>query len=140
MRVYCDMIGDLFHFGHVNLLRQAKELGAVVVVGIMSDKDAEGYKRKPILTMEERKIAIEACRYVDEVIPDCPYPITEEFLDKYKIDYLVHGDDYSEETIDKWYSVPKRLGRLKILPYTKGISTTEILRRITTIYGKDLES
>lgn len=130
MRVYCDMVGDLFHYGHVNFLKEAKKIGSYVIVGLMSDNEAEAYKRRPILNIEERKREIEGCKYVDEVIIDCPCPITEEFMRKHKIDYVLHGDDYSEEDIEKWYSVPKRQNKLKLVPYTKGISSSEIIDRI----------
>jgi cytidyltransferase-like protein len=124
------MVGDLFHCGHVNFLKEAKGSGDYLIVGLMSDREAEAYKRRPILNIAERRIEIEACRYVDLVVPDCPCPVTEEFIRKYKIDLVVHGDDYSEEDIEKWYSVPKKLNMLRIVPYTKGISTTEIIDRI----------
>jgi len=130
MRVYCDMIGDLFHCGHVNFLKEAKKFGNFLIVGLMSDKEAESYKRKPILTMDERKKEIEGCRYVDLVVTNCPCPITEEFIRKYDIDFVLHGDDYSDEDIIKWYSIPKKLNKLRIVPYTKGISTSEIIKRI----------
>ena len=134
MRVYCDLVGDLFHYGHVNFLREAAKIGDFVIVGLMSDASVEAYKRKPILTMEERQIEIEGCRYVNLVIPNCPCPITEEFIEKHQIDYVLHGDDFDEAEIDKWYAVPKRLQKLKIVPYTKGISSTEIIERILKQY------
>ena len=54
IKVYVDMCGDLFHYGHVNLLESAKKLGDYLLVGIHSDSTIESYKRKPILNMEER--------------------------------------------------------------------------------------
>ena len=67
--VYGDMIGDMFHRGHVNFLRRMAELGDKVIVGVISDKTCETYKRTPVCTVEERMAVIEACKYADEIIP-----------------------------------------------------------------------
>ncbi len=74
-RVYVDMVGDLFHAGHVRLLAAAREHGDQLVVGVLSDETAAAYKRRPIMTLSERVAVVEACRHVDEVIPDAPYAV-----------------------------------------------------------------
>jgi glycerol-3-phosphate cytidylyltransferase-like family protein len=106
-----------------------------LIVGLHSDAVIASYKRVPILTLEERVAAVQACRYVDEVIPDAPLKITEEWIEKYQIDVVVHGDDISQENMLYWYEVPIRMGIFKTVPYTKGISTTEIIKRITDRYN-----
>lgn len=74
MIVYADMVGDLFHLGHIKLLQRVKALGNILIVGVNKDKDVESYKRTPTLTLEERTQVIQACRYVDKVIsPATPY-------------------------------------------------------------------
>ena len=78
--VYGDMVGDMFHKGHVNLLRRMSEMGEKVIIGIISDENCETYKRTPICTLEERMAVIQACKYVDEVIPNAPLIVTEEFM------------------------------------------------------------
>ena len=65
---YIDMVGDLFHFGHVNQIKNVYDLGYDVVIGIHSDETVESYKRKPILTMDERIKVIESCKYVSSII------------------------------------------------------------------------
>ena len=130
IRIYVDMVADLFHAGHVNFLRQAKSLGDQLVVGIHADETVAEYKRQPIMTMAERIAVIESCRYVDEVVPNAPLNFTVEYLDSLNIDYLCHGDDFSQDEIEKWYGEIKKQGRLKLVPYTKNISTTNILERI----------
>ncbi|MFH1644732.1 MAG: adenylyltransferase/cytidyltransferase family protein [bacterium] len=129
-RVYVDMVADLFHCGHVEFFKKAKQHGNYLIVGIHSDQDCSGYKRKPILTLEERVRSVQACRYVDEVIPKAPLIITDELIDKNKIDVVVHGDDFDKEKIKKYYHVPLKRKIFKTVPYTKGISTTDILNRI----------
>ena len=74
------MVGDLFHAGHVALLRAARELGDHLVVGVLSDETVAAYKRRPIMTLAERVAVIEACRYVDEVIAGAPDRLTPDFL------------------------------------------------------------
>jgi cytidyltransferase-like protein len=129
-KVYVDMIGDLFHMGHVALLRAARELGDYVVVGVISDELAASYKRRPIMTMPERIAVIEACRYVDEVIPDAPLVVTSDFLRTHGIDLVAHGDDISDEVVQEVYGGPHREGKVRLLRYTEGISTTELIGRI----------
>lgn len=130
VRVYVDVVGDLFHAGHVAFFKQARTYGDYLIVGIHGDEAVTEYKRRPILSLEERKTIIEACRYVDEVIVNAPIGITEEWMKKYNIDLVLHGDDYKEDRIDEQYSVPNKMGKFKTVPYTKGISTTEIIERI----------
>ena len=63
------MVADLFHYGHVNFLRQASQQGDFLLVGIHSDEAVMSYKRTPILSMAERVASVEGCRYVDKVVP-----------------------------------------------------------------------
>lgn len=130
-RVYADMVADLFHYGHAEFLRQARELGDTVVVGIHSDADVKSYKRAPIMSMLERVRVVEACRYVDEVIPDAPVAVTREWIERHRIDLVVHGDDIDrEQRLADMYAVPTAMGILRTVPYTAGISTTELLARL----------
>ncbi len=124
------MVGDLFHAGHVNLLRAARSFGDWLVVGVLSDKVARSYKRKPIMTLEERVAVIQACRYVDEVVVDAPFTVTMDFLDKHDIAVVVHGDDLSEDAIDDAYGPVARSGNLRLVRYTSGISTSELIERV----------
>ena len=127
-RVYVDMVGDLFHAGHVALLRAARELGDHLVVGVLSDETAAAYKRRPIMTLTERVAVIEACRYVDEVIPDAPDRITTRFLEEHELDLVVHGDDVTSDA--EVYGAAAATGRLRLVPRTSRISTTELIARV----------
>jgi cytidyltransferase-like protein len=128
-RVYVDMVGDLFHPGHVALLRAAREFGDWLIVGVLSDEVAAAYKRRPVMTLAERVAVIEACRYVDEVLPDSPYRVTEEFLDERGIALVVHGDDIAPETVEEVFGSVAAAGRLRLVRYTPGVSTTELIAR-----------
>jgi cytidyltransferase-like protein len=129
-RVYADMVADLFHAGHVEFLRRARELGDELVVGVHSDETVAGYKRAPVMTMAERVPVVAACRYVDEVIADAPLVVSQEWIEQHGIDLVVHGDDLHDQSLDHMYAVPRQLGILRLVPYTAGISTSELIDRI----------
>jgi ethanolamine-phosphate cytidylyltransferase/choline-phosphate cytidylyltransferase len=129
-RVYADMVGDLFHYGHVRFLERASRLGDMLVVGVHSDETVRAYKRTPVMTMLERIQVIAACQFVDEVIPDAPLVVTREWIEEHELDLVVHGNDLDEETLGTMYSDPRDLGILEIIPYANGISTTEIMDRV----------
>jgi len=129
-RVYVDMVGDLFHCGHVALLRAARDLGDHLVVGVLSDEAAAAYKRRPVMTLSERVAVIEACRHVDEVIPDSPLRLTYAFLDEHDLALVAHGDDLDADGAEELYGPAVATGRLRLIPRTGGISTTELIARV----------
>ncbi len=129
IRVYSDMVADLFHYGHMEFLKKARALGDYLLVGVDDDATAERNKRKPILTMEERVASVAGCRYVDEVLPNAPWIIDRTWIEKHKIDLVVHGDDYPPEYREEVYKVPIEMRMFRTVPDTGGISTTEIIRR-----------
>ena len=129
MRVYADMTADLFHYGHVEFLKRARALGDYLIVGVMGDDETTNWKRQPILTVEERVAVVAACKYVDEAIPNAPWILDSEFIAQNHIDLVVHGDDYSEQELQFSHGVPIEMRIFRTIPYTHGISTTEIILR-----------
>ncbi len=129
IRVYVDMSADLFHYGHIEFVRQARALGDYLLVGVHSDEILIEHKRKPILTMDERVASVAGCRYVDEVLPDAPWVTDREWIEKHSIDLVAHGSDYSREALNSTHSAPIEMGIFRTVAYTPGISTTEIIRR-----------
>ncbi|CAL0312550.1 unnamed protein product [Lupinus luteus] len=135
VRVYMDGCFDLMHYGHANALRQAKALGDELVVGLVSDEEILANKGPPVLSMEERLTLVSGLKWVDEVITEAPYAITEEFLNRlfheYKIDYVIHGDDpcLLPDGTDA-YAAAKKAGRYKQIKRTEGVSSTDIVGRI----------
>ncbi|MED6157618.1 Ethanolamine-phosphate cytidylyltransferase [Stylosanthes scabra] len=135
IRVYMDGCFDLMHYGHANALRQAKALGDELVVGLVSDEEILANKGPPVLSMEERLTLVSGLKWVDEVITDAPYAITEEFLNRlfyeYNIDYVIHGDDpcLLPDGTDA-YAAAKKAGRYKQIKRTEGVSSTDIVGRI----------
>jgi len=124
------MVADLFHYGHMNFLKQARTHGDFLLVGIHTDEVVTVYKRRPIFSMEERVASVEACRYVDQVVPYAPLTIDREWIEKHNIDLVMHGDDFSSELERLCYKIPMEMGIYRTVGYTKGISTTEIISRI----------
>jgi cytidyltransferase-like protein len=129
-RVYADVVGDMMHVGHVEFFKKARTFGDYLIIGVLSDEDVASYKRVPILTLEERVAVIKACRYVDEVIVAPPLRTTEEWLKEHEIDVVVHGDDFNPDLLMDQYGVPIHMGIFKSVPYTPGISTTNVIERI----------
>tara|TARA_Y100000591_G_C21817121_1_gene691400 strand:- start:1366 stop:1800 length:435 start_codon:yes stop_codon:yes gene_type:complete len=133
--IYVDMVGDLFHINHINLIKEAKKFGKYLIVGVHSDSDVESYKCTPILTMDERIGVIESCKYVDKVIPNAPLVITKEYLDENNIDLVVHA--HNEDEIEKYnfmYSEIIKLEKFKRIDYHDGVSTTNIKNKIIKEY------
>ncbi len=124
------MVADLFHYGHMNFLKQARQHGDFLLVGIHADEAVMVYKRKPIFSMEERVASVEGCRYVDKVVSNAPLTIDRAWIEKHSIDLVMHGDDFSSELEKLCYKTPMEMGIYRTISYTEGISTTEIISRI----------
>ncbi|KAI3457644.1 hypothetical protein Pfo_014307 [Paulownia fortunei] len=141
IRVYADGIYDLFHFGHARSLEQAKKLfpNTYLLVGCCSDEVTHKYKGKTVMTESERYESLRHCKWVDEVIPDAPWVINQEFLDKHQIDYVAHDSlpyaDASGAGKDV-YEFVKAVGRFKETKRTDGISTSDIIMRIVKDYNQ----
>ncbi|KAL0444444.1 UNVERIFIED_CONTAM: Choline-phosphate cytidylyltransferase 2 [Sesamum latifolium] len=141
VRVYADGIYDLFHFGHARSLEQAKKLfpNTYLLVGCCNDEVTHKFKGKTVMTEAERYESLRHCKWVDEVIPDAPWVINQEFLDKHRIDYVAHDSlpyaDASGAGNDV-YEFVKAVGRFKETKRTDGISTSDIIMRIVKDYNQ----
>jgi glycerol-3-phosphate cytidylyltransferase len=85
---------DLLHYGHINLLRRAKELGDYLVVGLSTDDFNKQKGKTSYFPYEKRKMLIESIRYVDLVIPEADWDQKRDDVHKYQIDVFVLGDDW----------------------------------------------
>ena len=116
---------DLLHYGHINLLRRAKELGDYLIVAISTDAFNALKGKQSFFTYEQRKSLVEAIRYVDLVIPEESWEQKSSDVKEFKVDTFVMGDDwkgkfdYLNEYVDVVY-----------LPRTPEISTTEIKKKL----------
>lgn len=127
--IYTAGIWDLLHWGHISFLGRAKELGDYLLVGVHTDEVALSYKRKPILCLEERMKMILALKMIDEVvIAPAHKDVDKNFFDKHSISIQVHAEIPEKDKL--WmhkYQIENAL--MKYIPYTEGISTTEIIDR-----------
>lgn len=123
---YTTGVFDMFHIGHLNILRNAKEQCEYLIVGVSTDELVESYKHKmPIIPFKERIAIVEGIRYVDRGVP-------QRSMDKFaaweqlRFNAIFHGDDWKGS--DMYNEVEKRLNSVGVdmvfLPYTDGTSST----------------
>ena len=131
-RVYVNMVGDLFHHGHLKFLKMATRFGRTLIVGVYNDTTAqEAFHESPILTMHERIQIIKACRYVDEVIPNAPTTVSAEFMETNGIDLVVYGDDEQPELVQERYAGAIARNRLKDVRVPRDTMTSaKIVERV----------
>lgn len=129
--VFTNGCFDIIHRGHVELLRFARSLGDVLVVGLNDDESVRRLKGKnrPINTLEDRAFVLLSIRWVDFVVPfseDTPERIIREISPN----VLVKGGDYRIEDIAGADFVLSKGGRVEIFNYLEGYSTTSIIKKI----------
>ncbi|MBT2600542.1 MULTISPECIES: glycerol-3-phosphate cytidylyltransferase [unclassified Oceanobacillus] len=113
---------DMLHIGHINLLKRAKSLGDYLIVGISTDDFNTLKSKKSYYSYPDRKLIVEAIRYVDKVIPESTWEQKIEDIKNYNVDYFVMGSDW-EGKFD--YLNPYCEGVI-YLSRTEGISTSKI--------------
>ena len=134
--VYIGMSADIIHPGHLNIIKEAKKLGDVII-GLLTDEAIASYKRLPYLTFQQRKIIVENIKGVEQVIPQSTLDYVPN-LKHIKPDFVVHGDDWKDgiqkdtrqrviETLLDWK------GTLVEIPYTQGISSTQLNNKLKEI-------
>jgi glycerol-3-phosphate cytidylyltransferase len=117
---------DLFHVGHLNILRRAKDLGDRLVVGVSSDElNFRKKQLRPTYPLDHRLAIVESVRYVDEVFVEDAMELKRQYLIDHRADVLVMGDDW-EGRFDEFLDIC----RVVYLPRTVGISSTDVKVRI----------
>ncbi|WP_044339937.1 glycerol-3-phosphate cytidylyltransferase [Rossellomorea aquimaris] len=116
---------DLLHPGHINILKNAKDLGDYLIVGLSTDEFNDLKGKKSFYTFDQRRQILESIKYVDKVIPECDWEQKIEDIITYNIDTFVMGSDWvgKFDDLDKWCNV-------KYFNRTPGISTTIIKKKI----------
>lgn len=112
---------DLLHWGHVRLLKRAKALGDYLIVALSTDEINEFKGKKAYHNYEERKMMLEALRYVDLVIPEADWEQKRDDIVKYQVDVFAIGDDWEGK-----FDYLNELCEVVYLPRTEGVSTTKI--------------
>jgi choline-phosphate cytidylyltransferase len=137
VRVYADGVYDMFHLGHMRSLQQAKTAfpDTYLIVGVTGDAETNKRKGLTVMSARERAESLRHCRWVDEVIEDCPWILNVEFLEKHKIDYVAHDDiPYGANEGDDIYKPIKERGMFLVTQRTEGVSTTGIITKIVRDY------
>ena len=120
---------DLLHYGHIELLRRAREMGDYLIVALSTDEFNQIKNKKSYYDYEQRKMMLESIRYVDLVIPEEGWGQKEKDVDRFDVDVFVMGHDWEGE-----FDFLKDKCEVIYLNRTKGISTTKIKQEL---YGKD---
>jgi len=132
--VYVIGVFDMFHRGHVELLRRSRALGKRLVVALNSDKMVRSYKRSPIFCEQDRLAIVKACRYVDEAFVIDSYD-NKPFLEKYQVSAIVHGDDWKRQSyleqirVSEDYLAERGI-EMVFLKSTEGVSTSGLIEQI----------
>ena len=113
---------DLLHYGHINLLKRAKELGDYLIVCLSTDEFNMEKGKKSFFSYEERKLILEAIKYVDEIIPERNWEQKKSDIIKYGIDVFVIGNDWE----GKFDYLKEQGVEVVYLPRTPEISSTKI--------------
>mgnify|MGYP002153789738 CR=1 FL=1 len=130
------MSADLIHPGHLNIIKKAAALGEVTI-GLLTDAAVASYKRLPFMSFEQRKEVIENIKGVSRVVPQTTLDYVPN-LEQLQPDYVVHGDDWREGVQQKTRqrvinALEKWGGKLVEVPYTEGISSTQLHRAMKEI-------
>ncbi|MCK5918947.1 MAG: glycerol-3-phosphate cytidylyltransferase [Cocleimonas sp.] len=112
---------DLFHIGHLNILKRAKMLGDRLIVGISTDTFNLQKNKKTVIPYSERAEIISHLRFVDQVIPESCWEQKHKDIIQHNVDIFVMGHDWEGK-----FDSLSALCNVKYLPRTKGISTTKI--------------
>ncbi len=135
--VYVIGVFDLYHRGHVEFLSKAKSLGQNLIIAINGDAMVASYKRKPVYSEDDRLAIVKSNKDVKDAFIIRQYD-NKEFLEKFEIDAIVHGNDWertsylqqicvTEAYLEKWNI------ELVLVPYTAGVSTSQIINQIKSI-------
>ena len=131
---YTTGVFDLFHIGHLNILKNSKELCDKLIVGVTTDELVKYKYKTAVIPFSERIEIIRSCKYVDVAIPQ--YDINKvETVKRLKANYLFVGDDWYKTK--KWKIQENELKKIKCkviyFPYTKGTSSTLINKSLTKL-------
>jgi len=132
---YTTGVYDMFHIGHLNILKRAKEQCEYLIVGVSTDELVQSYKhKKPIIPYEERLAIVEAIRYVDQVVPQTSMDKLAAWHELH-FDVMFHGSDWqNSDMYNKIIEDFKKVGaEVVFLPHTAGVSSTllsEVLHKI----------
>ena len=131
MTAYTYGVYDLFHIGHINLFKRIKEKCDKLIVGVHNDEQVMTYKKRPIISYNDRLEIIKSCKYVDAVYENADLITTDKILYKLNADYVFAGKE-NEQYIKKYYQVSDN--QLILLDRTSHICTSDVIKNIVKNY------
>lgn len=129
---YTTGVFDMFHIGHLNIIRRAKEQCEYLIVGVSTDELVQDYKHKtPVIPFEQRIQIVEACRYVDKAVPQTTMDKLKAW-DDIHFDVMFHGDEWKgTELYNKYEEEFAKVGvHIEYLQHTDGVSSTMLKEKI----------
>jgi len=141
VRIYCDGIFDLMHYGHTRLFSQVKSLfpDVYLMVGICNDELTTTFKGSLVMNEEERYESVRSCKYVDEVVEDAPWVLDLDFLEAHGIDFVAHDEaPYPHAGTADVYQFVRERGMFIPTKRANTISTTGLITRILRDYEQFL--
>ena len=132
---YTTGVFDMFHIGHLNILKRAKEQCDYLIVGVSTDELVENYKcKRPIIPYKERVAIVEAIRYVDKVVPQTSMDKLVAWNELH-FDVMFHGSDWqNSDMYNKVIEDLKQVGaKVVFLPHTEGVSSTLLSETLQSI-------
>lgn len=137
---YTTGVFDMFHIGHLNILKNAKERCDYLIVGVSTDEVVESYKhKKPIIPFEERIAIVEAIKYVDKVVPQTSMDKIEAWKELH-FNVLFHGSDWKNSPM--YNSIIQEFQQYNVevvfLPHTDGVSSTQLSEVIRKLEVEEL--
>ena len=133
---YTTGVYDMFHIGHLNIIKRAKEYCDYLIVGVSTDELVENYKKKsPVISFNDRCEIVSAIKYVDQVVPQTTMDKMEAYR-RLNFDVIFHGNDWQGS--DMYNRITEEFSAVGVdvvfLPHTEGISSTYLKERLDKIY------
>jgi glycerol-3-phosphate cytidylyltransferase len=134
---YTSGVFDLFHVGHVRILKKARSLCDKLIVGVSTDELVSYKHKQSVIPFEERLEVVQSCKYVDLAVPQINMNKIEAF-ERYKFNIMFVGDDWKGTA--KWNEIEKELTEKKVrliyFQYTQGTSSTLINETLEKLRGR----
>lgn len=130
---YTTGVYDMFHIGHLNIIKRAKEKCDYLIVGVSTDELVESYKNKrPVIPFDQRIAIVESIKYVDAVVPQISMNKIEAW-EKLHFDVMFHGDEWKGTELYNQYEkeFAKYGVRIEYLPHTVGVSSSMLRDKLS---------
>jgi ethanolamine-phosphate cytidylyltransferase len=135
--VYIDGAFDMFHAGHVEILKRAKQEGSYLIVGVHNDAVVNSHRglNYPIMNLHERVLSVLGCKYVDDVLIDAPWQVTKEMIASLHLSVVVHGSHRDADhlrgfSLEGHYKHARDAGVFKVLQSPSALDVKDIVARI----------